>query len=148
MLAKFNLGFFVESTSFKIFQLCQAIENEILTWFLFDLTRQSWKWFFVESTSFIWPIYIAFRFKNVYNYTAFLENPSGDTQSFDIRRDVYPRLQKLPQKYRQVSIWRPRRIVRGYDFLSKWDQSSQECMLYLHLGYWDLLVIITIVFPC
>ena len=65
-----------------------------------------WKWFFVESTSFIWPIYMALQFKNVYNHllTAFLENPSGDTRSFDIRRDVYPRLKKLPQKYRQVSI--------------------------------------------
>ena len=60
--------------------------------------------FFVESTSFIWPIYMALQFKNIYNYTAFLENPSEDTRSFDIRRDVYPRLKKLPQKYRQVSI--------------------------------------------
>ena len=35
---------------------------------------------------------------------SFLENPSWDTQSFDIRRDVYPRFKKLPQKYRQVSM--------------------------------------------
>ena len=58
----------------------------------------------MESTSFIWPIYMVLQFKNVYNYTAFSENPSGDTRSFDIRRDVYPRLKKLPPKYRQVSI--------------------------------------------
>ena len=51
---------------------------------------------FVESTSFIWPIYMALQFKNVYNYTAFLENPSGDTRTFDIRRDIYPGLKKLP----------------------------------------------------
>ena len=27
------------------------------------LTRQSWKGFFLESTSFIWPVYVALRLK-------------------------------------------------------------------------------------
>ena len=36
----------------------------------------------------------------------------------------------------------------GYDCLSKRGQRSQECMLYLDLGYSDLFVIITVVFSC
>ena len=34
---------------------------------------------------------------------SFQENPSRDTRSFDIRRDIYPRLKKLPQKYKYLS---------------------------------------------
>ena len=32
---------------------------------------------FVKSTSFIWPMYMALRSKNVYNYTAFKRMPAG-----------------------------------------------------------------------
>ena len=74
--------------------------------------------------------------------------PVGDIQSFDIPRDVYPRLKKLPQKYYQVSSWRSRSIWRGNHVLSKWDQSSQECMLYLDLGYSNAFVILTVVCRC
>ena len=46
-----------------------------------------------------------FNFSNfVVNKSEILGEPSGDTQSSDIRRDVYPRLKRLPQKYRQVSV--------------------------------------------